>query len=222
MLMALREDSKDVVTTSNIDKLLNIDTSALESTSLLDSATHIQCIMDYDKYISRNRFHSINSSSSNSISCGIRWDPPNPDSSNSAFESVMVITRILRWPLLELHLDQTSNRTLKEIIRYRLGDLERTVTRVKFSDIPLNIRRSVREKDFSSFFSYIFPGLDSSDLDVYDVATKLSRIWFYKPSLAQVALQHEFVHELLCAFPNRFINDTRGKCIENGYESFVP
>jgi len=217
MLNALRKDSKDSVTVDTIDKLLDLNTSSLESAKLLDSATRIQCISDYDKHVSATRFLSLISGRNNSISCGIRWDPPNSNGSDHKDESVMVITRILRWPSLERNIDLANIKGLKEIIRYRLGDTERLVTEIKFDDIPMAIRKSVHNKDFNSFFTHIFPGVESSDVNVYDVATKLSRLWFHKQSLAQVALQHEFVHELLCAFPDRFVNNIQ----EIGYESFI-
>ena len=220
MLKAIQKDSKDDVTVETINRLLDLDTTSLESEKLLESTTRIQCIVDYDKHISSTRFHSLSSGRNNSISCGIRWDPPNSDGSNHNDESIMVITRILRWPFLERNIEPSNTKGLKEIIRYRLGDTERTVTEIKFDDIPMAIRKSVHNNDFESFFTYVFPGVDSSGFNVYDVATKLSRLWFHKQSLAQVALQHEFVHELLCAFPDRFMIDIHK--LETGYESFIP
>ena len=131
----------------------------------------------------------------------------------------MVATRILRWPFLEGVVKRSGAQCLSEIIRYRLGDTERSVSKINFDDIPTTIRESVHNQDFTSFYKHIFPESEPSKVDVYKAASKLSRLWYYKPSLAQVALQHEFVHELLCAFPERFIEDSDG--VRLGYESFI-
>tara|TARA_Y100000385_G_C13072389_1_gene629692 strand:+ start:90 stop:1565 length:1476 start_codon:yes stop_codon:yes gene_type:complete len=218
MLIALREESNDESTIESINKLLKIDTSTLESNDLLKTAKRIHDITEYDKHISSTRFIGVSRNSNNSVSCGIRWDPPNQDGSDRDNESVMVITRILRWPFLEQIIDKSNINKVNEIVRYRLGDTERTVNKVDFNDIPMSIRKSVTNKDFRSFFNYIFPKSNQDSLSVYDVATKLACLWYHKHSLAKVALQHEFVHELLCAFPDRFVNNSQ----EIKYESFIP
>ena len=223
MLNAIRKEVTDETTLGIIDRLLNLDTLSIDSAKLIDSATPIHSLADYDRHISTTRFHSLKLDNENSttrvVSCGIRWDPPSPDSSDRNNESVMVATRILRWPFLEGVVKRSGAQCLSEIIRYRLGDTERSVSKINFDDIPTTIRESVHNQDFTSFYKHIFPESEPSKVDVYKAASKLSRLWYYKPSLAQVALQHEFVHELLCAFPERFIEDSDG--VRLGYESFI-